>query len=125
MMPGHPHHIVVPGDDPQGILLVPVNWVFFSEAAIIGIGVSDNVLGKHIIVDRSKSHNPFLPRQQCVTQRFPRSNPRIRRGFYRLIDGILTIFSMESILIIYVHVSNGIPEPMVLPPVPLDHPRLS
>src|SRR6266849_4277944 len=46
-------------------------------------------------------------------------------GFYRLIDGILTIFSMSSILIIYVHVSNGIPEPMVLPPVPLDDSRFS
>src|SRR5215471_16415628 len=32
---------------------------------------------------------------------------------------------MESILIIYVHVSNRISEPVVLSPVPLDHPRLS
>src|SRR6266849_10724546 len=61
MVPGHPHDIVVTGDDPQGVLLVPVDGVFFSEAAIIGIGISDSVLREHIIVDHSNSHNPCLP----------------------------------------------------------------
>src|SRR4029450_13803703 len=45
-------------------------------------------------------------------------------GVYRLIDGILTTFSMASILIIYVHVSNGIPEPAV-PSPSLDDARFS
>ena len=77
---GHPYHVVVPGKHPQSVFFVPVDRVFCSETTIVGIGVSDNVLAKHIIVDRSNSHNPFLPRQQCVIQRFPRSNPCIRWG---------------------------------------------
>jgi hypothetical protein len=70
MMPGHPHHVIVPGEDPQGILLVPVDGVFFSEAAIIGIGVSDNVL-LNIFVDAGNSHNPSSSSTMCPCSASP------------------------------------------------------
>jgi hypothetical protein len=39
MMPGHPDHVIMTGDDPQLILLIPVNRVLFSEVPIIPIGI--------------------------------------------------------------------------------------
>src|SRR5207302_4477888 len=52
----HPHHIGVPGDHPQFVLVVPVDGVLFPEAAIIRIGIGDHVVGKHIIVHCHHRH---------------------------------------------------------------------
>ena len=57
MMPGHPHYIVMPGDDPQVVQLIPVDRVLFPEAAIIGIGIRHYVCGKHIIVHCHHRHS--------------------------------------------------------------------
>jgi hypothetical protein len=54
-----PHHIVVPGDHPQGIRIVPVDGILLLEAAIIRRGIGDYVLGKHVIVHCHPRHNLF------------------------------------------------------------------
>jgi hypothetical protein len=56
MMPGHPDHVVMSGDDPQVIQLIPVNRVLFPEAPIIPIGIGDYVGSEHIIVIEHHRH---------------------------------------------------------------------
>ena len=50
VMAGHPDHIVVAGDDPQVVQLVPVHRVLFPQATIVRIGIGDHVGGKHVIL---------------------------------------------------------------------------
>src|SRR5882724_7839000 len=56
-MPGHPDHVVMTGDDPQLVLLIPGDRVLFSEVTIIPKGIGDHVGGKHIVVNRHASHH--------------------------------------------------------------------
>src|SRR2546428_229924 len=32
-----------------------------SEVAVVGIGVGDHIVGKHVVVDRGHGHDPVLP----------------------------------------------------------------
>jgi hypothetical protein len=57
VMPGQPSEIIVPGDDPQGIGLVPMDRVLVANASVIGIGVGDDIGGEHVVLDRG-AHNP-------------------------------------------------------------------
>src|SRR5262245_18840340 len=59
MMPSHPDHVVMPGDDPEVIQFIPVDRVLFPEAAIIPVGIGDYVSSKHIIVIEHHRHPLF------------------------------------------------------------------
>ena len=53
---GQPHQVVVPGNHPQLIELVPVHRVFIPQTPVVGVGVMDNIGGKHI-VGQGRYHN--------------------------------------------------------------------
>src|SRR6202040_3219091 len=57
VMPGHPSHVVMPRDDPQPVGIVPVNRILVAQPTVIGIGVSDDVRGEHVVLNHG-SHNP-------------------------------------------------------------------
>src|SRR5271165_6886208 len=63
MMPGQPNKVVMPGDDPQGISLVPMNRVLIPQTAVIGVRVGNDTGGEHVVLN-SSHHN--LPSRYVV-----------------------------------------------------------
>ena len=56
MMPGHPDQVVVAGDYPELVLLIPMDRVLVPDPAVVGVGVGDGLAAKHLIAD-SSNHN--------------------------------------------------------------------
>ena len=57
VMAGQPDHVVVAGDDPQGICLVPMDRVCVSQPAIVGVGIGDDIRCEHVIRNgRDRQH---------------------------------------------------------------------
>jgi hypothetical protein len=59
LVPQEPHHIVIAGDDPHPILLIPMHGVRFTHVAKIGIGIGDDLWREQIIMD-SRHHTHLL-----------------------------------------------------------------
>src|SRR5262245_37164332 len=59
-MPGDPDQVGVAGDDPEPVLLVPVDRVFLPQTAKVGVGIVDHFTGKQVIVNSSQ-HTPSTP----------------------------------------------------------------
>src|SRR5918992_5785780 len=96
MMAGEPDQVVVTGDDPQFILFVPVDWILLPQPPIISVRISDDLWGKHIIVNGS-NHKRQLPPTEISS-----SDTRLFRnkcpGF--LLDAMM-ISSICNLLILY------------------------
>jgi hypothetical protein len=56
MVPCHPYQVIVAGDDPRLIFFVPVDGIHLPQVAEVGIGISDDLWGKQIVVN-SRNHN--------------------------------------------------------------------
>jgi len=64
VMAGQPGHIVMPGDDPQPVGVIPVHRVLVAQSPVIAIGVGDDIRSKHVIVNSSHNlppHNLSFP----------------------------------------------------------------
>ena len=56
MVAGQPYQVIVPGNDPEFVQLVPVDRVFVPELSVIGVGIVHDFRGKHVFVE-GRYHN--------------------------------------------------------------------
>ena len=57
---GQPYQVVVTGDNPKLVEFVPVDWVFLSQLAVVGVGVVKYLVGEHVVAD-SSNHIATIP----------------------------------------------------------------
>src|SRR5207245_9018981 len=71
LMPEHPYHIVIAGDEPHRIPGIPVNRILLTQAVKIGIGIGDGLWSKQIVID-SRYHPPSsLPKRGAPPASLP------------------------------------------------------
>src|SRR5262249_22772602 len=71
LVPEHPHHIVIAGDEPHRILGIPVNRVLLTQAVKIGIGIGDDLWSKQIVIDSRYHATSSLPTRDAPPASLP------------------------------------------------------